>query len=114
MLAMVRSVAKLGLRPDLVLVDGNSKPDMEIPVIAVVKGDARSLTIGAASIVAKVVRDRLMRDWHEVYPDYGFDRHKGYGTAAHLEALRRLGPCPCHRLSYRGVLPSEQSGFEFE
>ena len=108
MLAMAGAVAKLDPRPELVLVDGNFKPDLDIPAAAVVKGDARSLSIGAASIVAKVVRDRLMMDWHKAYPLYGFDRHKGYGTAAHLEAIRRHGPCPCHRLSYRGVLAEKK------
>lgn len=104
MLAMARAVAQLKPQPALVLIDGNFKPDMDIPATAVVKGDARSLSIGAASIVAKVIRDRLMIGWHTAYPIYGFDRHKGYGTADHLRAIRLHGPCPCHRLSYRGVL----------
>lgn len=104
LLAMRRSVAQLTPRPALVLVDGNQKPHLSVPAITVVKGDARSLSIGAASIMAKVIRDRLMMNWHSRYPQYGFDRHKGYGTAEHLAALRRHGPCPCHRLSFRGVL----------
>ncbi len=106
MLAMSRAVAALPLRPALVLVDGNTRPDLEMPAETVVRGDARSQSIGAASIMAKVIRDRIMLEWHERHPQYGFDRHKGYGTAAHYEALRRHGPSPCHRLTFRGVLPA--------
>ncbi|MCL2029054.1 MAG: ribonuclease HII [Deltaproteobacteria bacterium] len=103
LLAMTRAVAGLDLRPALVLADGNFAPPTPGPALAVVKGDGRSLSIGAASIVAKVIRDRIMLKWHARCPQYGFDRHKGYGTAAHLAALRRHGPSPCHRLSFRGV-----------
>jgi ribonuclease HII len=106
--AMSRAVARLDPAPDLVLVDGNQRPDLPMRLSAVVRGDARSLCIGAASIVAKVVRDRLMLDWHRRYPQYGFDRHKGYGTAAHLRALREHGPCPIHRLTFRGVRPEAE------
>lgn len=115
MLAMCQAVAKLKPQPSLVLVDGNSKPSLSQTVVAVVKGDAKSLSIGAASILAKVIRDRMMLDWHKAFPQYDFDRHKGYGTAAHLAALRLHGPCPCHRLSYRGVLEENprHSGFNF-
>lgn len=105
MRAMGQALAGLSLRPALVLVDGNSRPETGLPAQTIVKGDGRSLVIGAASIVAKVVRDRMMLDWHERHPEYGFDRHKGYGTAAHLEAIQRHGPCPCHRLTFRGVKP---------
>lgn len=116
MLAMEQAVAQLIPQPSLTLVDGNSKPKLTQEAVTVVKGDARSLSIGAASIVAKVIRDRLMLAWHQAYPQYHFDRHKGYGTAVHLAALRLHGPCPCHRLSYRGVLdgPPRQAGFKFE
>ena len=107
MLAMRLAVEQLEPRPGLVLVDGNQKPDLDIPLKTLVKGDSRSLSIAAASIMAKVTRDRIMLDWHCRYPHYGFDRHKGYGTAAHLKALREHGPCPAHRLSFRGVLPEE-------
>lgn len=103
MRAMGQALAGLSLRPALVLVDGNSRPETDLPNKTIVKGDGCSLAIGAASIVAKVIRDRMMLEWHERHPEYGFDRHKGYGTAAHLEAIRRHGPCPCHRLSFRGV-----------
>ena len=105
--AMTRAVAGLSPAPALVLVDGNQAPALTVPVKTVVKGDSRSLSISAASIMAKVTRDRIMLEWHERYPQYGFDRHKGYGTAEHLEALRRHGPSPCHRLTFRGVKPEE-------
>ena len=102
MLAMQRAVAALPLRPSRVLVDGNRCPDFDCPSHAVVDGDARVVTIGAASILAKVARDREMVALDERYPGYGFARHKGYGTAEHLEALRLLGPSPIHR---RGFAP---------
>jgi ribonuclease HII len=104
LLAMARAVEGLDPPPALVLADGNFAPATSMPARAVVRGDGLSLSIGAASIMAKVTRDRLMLEWHALYPQYGFDRHKGYGTAAHLAALRRHGPSPCHRLSFKGVL----------
>jgi ribonuclease HII len=103
LLAMSRAVAGLDPQPALVLADGNFAPSTPMTARAVVRGDGLSLSIGAASIMAKVIRDRLMLEWHARYPDYGFDRHKGYGTADHLSALRRYGPSPCHRLSFKGV-----------
>lgn len=103
-LAMRRAVAALGdPRPGLALVDGNPVKGLPIPHRAIVKGDASSLSIAAASIVAKVTRDRWMDEQDALYPGYGFARHKGYGTAAHLDALRRLGPCPIHRRSFGPV-----------
>jgi ribonuclease HII len=97
--------------PDLVMVDGRDvftlpagAPAMRVK--AFVKGDQRSQVIGAASIVAKVYRDALMQEYHAIWPEYGFDRHKGYPTAAHRGALVRLGPCEIHRRSFRGVLPA--------
>ena len=103
-LAMRRAVAALGEpQPDLALVDGNPVKGLPIPHRAIVKGDASSLSIAAASIVAKVTRDRWMDEQDALYPGYGFARHKGYGTAAHLDALRRLGPCPIHRRSFGPV-----------
>ncbi|MDX9720885.1 MAG: ribonuclease HII [Myxococcota bacterium] len=94
-----------GLRVQRVLVDGNRLiPSLSQVQTAYVKGDGRSYNIAAASILAKVHRDRLMRAYDERYPGYGFARHMGYPTAAHYEALRRLGPSPIHRLSFRGVL----------
>lgn len=115
MLAMARAVEKLSCAPALVLVDGNCKPPLNIPCQTVVKGDARSLSIGAASIMAKVIRDRIMVDLHQQYPAYGFDKHKGYGTKDHLAALRLHGPSACHRLSFRGVKPPDNApaGFTF-
>jgi len=103
LLAMQRAVAGLRLRPTLVLVDGNRLPALDLPAQAVVQGDDRVAAIAAASIVAKVQRDRLCDAWHAQYPDYGFDRHKGYGTAAHLQALQRCGPTPLHRRSFAPV-----------
>ena len=105
LLAMARAVAGLDRPPALVLADGNFAPDVAAETLAVVKGDGRSLSIGAASVLAKVIRDRIMLQWHARCPQYGFDRHKGYGTAGHLAALRRHGPSPCHRLSFKGVRP---------
>ncbi len=110
LLAMRRAVGQLTPAPAQVLVDGNQRPDLPVPAHTLVKGDGRSLSIAAASIVAKVTRDRMMLDWHTQYPQYGFDRHMGYGTKVHLEALRRHGPCPIHRLSFRGVRPGVQLG----
>lgn len=99
---MQRAVAALSPRPDLALVDGNRTPDMVCEARAVVGGDGLEACISAASILAKVHRDRLMQQLHERFPGYGFDRHKGYPTAAHLDCLERLGPCPVHR---RGFAP---------
>ena len=105
MLAMQRAVAAIaGARH--VLVDGNRPPPLALPATCVVGGDARCLSIAAASIIAKVTRDRIMVALHEELPGYGFARHKGYGTAAHLAALRRLGPSPHHRLSFAPVRES--------
>lgn len=106
-LAMGRAVARLGLAPDLALVDGNLAPPLPCPVRCVVGGDAQSLSIAAASILAKVVRDRAMTRLDPRWPGYGFARHAGYPTPAHLEALARLGPSPHHR---RGFRPVDQAG----
>lgn len=101
--AMVRAVAALPTAVDFCLIDGLPVPQFPLPQRALVKGDARCLSIAAASIVAKVTRDRLMQDLAQQYPGYGFEKHAGYGTAAHLAALRRLGPCPEHRRSFAPV-----------
>jgi len=103
MLAMRRAVDGLNVRPSTVLVDGNRVPDMAYPVEAVIGGDDSVQEIAAASIVAKVVRDRLMQRLHYQYPVYQFGKHKGYGTREHLEALQTHGPCPWHRRSFRPV-----------
>ena len=100
-LAMRRAVGQLGLKPDLALVDGNREPDFgDIPVRTIIKGDSRSANIAAASILAKVTRDRFMLEQDAVYPQYGFAVHKGYGTQKHYAALHEFGPCPIHRRSF--------------
>jgi len=108
LLAMRRAVEGLRLRPQLVLVDGNRVPTLAMPAHAVVKGDARVQAIAAASILAKVHRDRLCEQLHERYPQYGFAAHKGYPTEQHLQALREHGACEQHRRSFapvRALLP---------
>lgn len=100
-IAMTKAVLSLPLRPDLVLVDGPYKiPNLPIPNVAVVKGDGKSLAIAAASIVAKVFRDRIMKRYDALYPEYGFGKHKGYPTREHIAAIKCFGPCPIHRLSF--------------
>lgn len=110
MLAMQRAVAGLGVTPDYALIDGNRCPLLPCPAEPVIKGDARVPAISAASILAKVVRDAQMKALHARHPEYGFAQHKGYPTPAHLEALRRLGPLPEHRRSFRPVRELLQSG----
>ncbi len=100
--AMRQAVAALPVKPDFLLIDAVTVPDLRIPQLPIVKGDAKSLSIAAASIVAKVARDRLMEEYAETYPGYGFARNKGYGSQEHIEALRRLGPSPIHRRSFIG------------
>lgn len=100
MLAMQRAVAGLSAVPGLVLVDGNRLPELPVPAETVVKGDATSASIAAASILAKVSRDRMLRELDAQYPQYGFAKHKGYGTKAHCEAILQYGPCPAHRPSF--------------
>lgn len=103
MLAMRRAVEGLAVQPGRVLVDGNRLPRLAIAAEAIVKGDAKVPAISAASILAKVTRDHWCLRLHERYPHYGFDRHKGYGTAEHLAALGEWGPCPEHRRSFAPV-----------
>ena len=100
MLAMKQSVEQLEIPPQHVFIDGNRCPQINIPATAIVKGDARVAEISAASILAKVERDAQMLVLHETWPKYGFDKHKGYPTKAHFEALAEHGPCPEHRRSY--------------
>ncbi|MBR3586356.1 MAG: ribonuclease HII [Oscillospiraceae bacterium] len=100
MLAMNRAIAGLSLTPDLALIDGNRNKEIEVPNRCVVHGDARCASIAAASILAKVSRDHLMLELAREYPQYGFEKHKGYGTKAHYAALREYGPCPAHRPSF--------------
>ena len=99
-LAMDRAIAELSPTPDLALVDGNDKNTLAVPAVKVIKGDQRCASIAAASILAKVTRDRYMLLLDEQYPQYGFRQHKGYGTRAHYDALRENGPSPVHRPSY--------------
>ena len=99
-LAMNRAIARLDPQPDLVLIDGNRNSGIQFPSRCIVKGDSLCADIAAASILAKVTRDRYMLTMAEQYPQYGFEKHKGYGTALHYEALRAYGPCPIHRMSF--------------
>ena len=100
-LAMRRAIEQLAKKPDLALVDGNREPDFgEIPVKTIIKGDSLSANIAAASILAKVTRDRFMEEQDKIYPQYGFALHKGYGTQAHYAALREYGMCPIHRRTF--------------
>jgi ribonuclease HII len=103
MMAMRRAVNNLSVQPDYVAVDGNRLPKWEYPAEAVVKGDGRVEVISAASIIAKVVRDGEMVNFDNQYPGYGFSKNKGYGTAQHLEALKRLGATPIHRRTFSPV-----------
>ena len=103
MLSMQRAVAALAVTPAKVLIDGNRCPELDCPTEAIVKGDQKVAEISAASIIAKVTRDREMLALHEAYPQFGFDRHMGYPTVMHREMLAKHGPCPCHRMSYAPV-----------
>lgn len=100
--AMIHAVEDLDVVPDLLLNDAVTIPRLPIKQLGIVKGDGRSVSIAAASIMAKVTRDRLMTEYAELYPEYGFERHKGYGTKAHIEALKKYGPCPIHRATFIG------------
>lgn len=100
MLAMKRAVEALGLEPDICLIDGNRSPELRFRTETVVKGDAKSQSIAAASILAKVARDRYMEEMAQKYPEYRFEKHKGYGTKLHYEMIDRYGPCEIHRPSF--------------
>jgi ribonuclease HII len=100
---MAQAVDQFKIKPDFALVDGNRAPTLSCGVQTIVEGDARSLSIAAASIIAKVTRDRLMVEMDRAFPAYGFARHKGYGTAAHHAALMAHGPCPHHRKSFKPI-----------
>ncbi len=108
LLSMKRAVENLSTCPgspvpDFLLIDGKFTLDMNIRQSAIIRGDSRSISIAAASIIAKVTRDAIMKELHDIYPAYGFIRHKGYPTKEHKEAILRHGPCPVHRLTFRGV-----------
>lgn len=109
MQAMARSVNRLDPVPDLVLVDGLQTPDIPHEARPLVKGDATSAAVAAASILAKTLRDRVMTVWDRRYPEYGFAGHKGYGAAVHREALHKHGPCPLHRRTYRPIAELNQT-----
>lgn len=111
MLAMKRAVEGLEVKADFAYIDGNKTPDLNIPCEAIVKGDANSMSIAAASILAKVSRDRLMIDYAKEYSEYGFEKHKGYGTKAHNEAILQYGVTPIHRMSFlKKLFEKEKNG----
>jgi len=103
LLAMKQAIENCKLSPDLLLIDGNKRVDHPAEQWTIVGGDGKSLSIAAASVLAKVTRDRIMREYHRSYPDYEFDRHKGYPTQRHREKIRQFGPCPIHRKTFKGV-----------
>ena len=98
--ALKRAVEGLSVKADFAYIDGNTMPELSIDGECIVKGDAKSMSVACASILAKVSRDRLMYKYAEEYPQYAFDKHKGYGTKVHTEAIKEYGPCPIHRLSF--------------
>ena len=102
-LAMKQAVDQLNPIPDLLLIDGNQKIESTLDQWAIVKGDSKSLSIAAASVLAKVTRDRIMDDYHKLYPQYEFNRHNGYGTKLHRTLIQEYGPCPIHRSKFKGV-----------
>ncbi len=104
LLAMEISVKQLTTKPDYLLIDGNQKTSLLLIQETIVKGDSKSCSIAAASILAKVTRDSIMEEYHSIYPEYNFKGHKGYPTKEHYQALREYGPCPIHRKTFRGVL----------
>lgn len=108
--AMCRAVRELQSPPQLCLVDGNHRIPLRLPSVPVVKGDRICLSIAAASVVAKVARDRIMEELHRRYPSYGFHLHKGYATPEHQAALLKFGPCPAHRKTFRGVSETRKNG----
>jgi len=103
LLAMKQAIEKCRLPPDLLLIDGNKRVNHPADQWTIVGGDGKSLSIAAASVLAKVTRDRIMQEYHQSYPEYEFDRHKGYPTQLHREKLRQFGPCPIHRKTFKGV-----------
>ena len=103
LLAMKQAVENCALPPDLLLIDGNKRVDHSADQWTIVGGDGKSLSIAAASVLAKVTRDRIMQAYHQSYPEYEFDRHKGYPTKQHREKIRQFGPCPIHRKTFKGV-----------
>ena len=105
LMSMAMSVENLNPQPDYLLIDGQFKIPSDLPQQPIIRGDSLSISIAAASIIAKVTRDRLMVEYHYYYPEFGFFQHKGYPTKAHKQAIKEFGYCPIHRLSFKGVLP---------
>lgn len=101
--AMAKAIKRLNPLPDFILIDGSFPIDLSISQLPVIKGDSKSVSIAAASIVAKTVRDSIMTAYHNIFPSYNFTKHKGYGTAEHLEAIKCFGPSPIHRKTFKGV-----------
>ncbi len=102
-MAMIESISKLEYAPDFLLIDGNQNLNSKIPQRAIIKGDSLSASIASASIIAKVTRDRMMRHSHQIHPQYGFSKHKGYGTREHLNNIIKFGPSKIHRKTFKGV-----------
>ena len=98
--AMRQAVAELKVKPQILLNDAVYIPGLDLPQEKIIKGEAKSLSIAAASVIAKVTRDRMMKAYHEIFPEYGFDKHKGYGSKEHIAMIQTLGPCPIHRRSF--------------
>lgn len=103
-LAAEKAIQKLRKKPDFLILDGNFKINLDIPQKPIIKADEKIFSCAAASIIAKVTRDRLMEKYHKIFPKYRFDKHKGYGTAFHLKMLKKYGPCKIHRKSFRPVI----------
>ncbi len=110
-LAMKKAVESISPPPDFLLIDGPISLETAVAQMSIIKGDNLSVSIAAAAIIAKVTRDRMMMELHRRYPSYGFDRHKGYPTRSHLEAIRDYGPCPVHRKTFKGVMKRPEELF---
>lgn len=110
--AMRQAINKLSVQPDILLNDAVTIPDVKIKQVPIVKGDAKSISIGAASIIAKVTRDRIMQDYDKLYPQYQFGKHKGYGTKEHTSIIKDIGPCPIHRKTFiKKIVESSEKSF---
>lgn len=110
--AMQIAISKITINMDFLLVDALKIPNIKIKQKSIVKGDSKSISIAAASIIAKVERDRMMREYHKLYPKYNFEKNKGYGTKEHIEALKKYGPCPIHRKTFINKIISERNLYE--